>query len=528
MKKLIGMFLILMAVLMFALPAWATSGRVQSVDPNYDVQDFTLDGQDEDHWYSAGLDVVYVNGVRHFLVLWNSNPNWPNLPVPDGNDITLSLYDYNGNFVMDIATFTDPRNTDADPDNDVVMWPQSVKLDPDGSTIWISYTGADEAGWPENLSDCFCTVPWDHTLLIYAGGPLAMTSQFEFLGNWEMEWSTDTDSSPDSLRGRQFVAGLIPPVENYNHGIFLYKPGDPNPLQLVINVGGCSAGFAFDNVGNLWYASYDFSTTNQIYMWTADQIRNAGKNNSTLVTADAACTISTPYHLGGNDVERDAVGNMYFSLNNGDWPYMKGQIVCVDNNGSPPWPTTTITLTETLADYDWKRTLAFDGLGDLFTHGTQEASNRLYVDMDQGIQGVTIPTVVGISTAGDSDGDGVPDALDNCRQTVNADQSDTDACGYGSNGWYGADGYGDVCDSDPTVYNDYDGDGIADIRDWSWDTPDDQMVSVNELNAVIANWTSPAPRPDMDHNCDGVVSVFELNGVINYWTQPQPLHSNWP
>jgi hypothetical protein len=221
--------------------------------------------------------------------------------------------------------------------------------------------------------------------------------------------------------------------------------------------------------------------------------------------------------MGGNDVERDAVGNMYFSLNNGDWPYTRGQVVRVDNNGSPPWPTTTTTLTETLADYDWKRTLAFDGLGDLSIHGVQEASNRLYVDMDQGIQGVTTPTVVGISVAGDSDGDGVPDALDNCWQTVNADQADWDA-----------DGYGDVCDSDPNVYNDYDGDGIADVRDWSWDTPDDQITSVTELNGVIGSWFQAPPRPDMDHDADGIVSVFELNFVIANWFQPQPLHPWWP
>jgi hypothetical protein len=525
MKKLLRMFLILVAVLMFALPSWATSSRVQSVDPNYDVQDFTLDAQDEDHWYSAGMDVVYVNGVRHFLTLWNSNSNWPNLPVLDGNSITLSLYDYTGNFVMDIATYTDPRNADADPDNDVVMWPQSVKLGPDGSTIWISYTGADETGWPENLSDYFCTVPWDHTLAIFAGGPVTMNSQFLFLGNWEMEWSTDPDSSLDSLRGRPFVAGLIPPVEDYNHGIFLYKPGDPSPLQLVIEVGGYSAGFAFDNNGNLWCALYDFYTTNQIYMWTIGQIRDAVATGTVLNTVihdppeptDPTVTISTPYNMGGNDVERDAVGNMYFSLNNGDWPYTRGQVVRVDNNGSPPWPTTTTTLTETLADYDWKRTLAFDGLGDLSIHGVQEASNRLYVDMDQGIQGVTTPTVVGISVAGDSDGDGVPDALDNCWQTVNADQADWDA-----------DGYGDVCDSDPNVYNDYDGDGIADVRDWSWDTPDDQITSVTELNGVIGSWFQAPPRPDMDHDADGIVSVFELNFVIANWFQPQPLHPWWP
>ncbi|MCK4793594.1 MAG: thrombospondin type 3 repeat-containing protein, partial [Desulfobacteraceae bacterium] len=285
------------------------------------------------------------------------------------------------------------------------------------------------------------------------------------------------DSSPDSLRGKQLVAGLIPPVSSYNHGIFLYKPGDPSPLQLVIEVGGNSASFAFDNMGNLWYASYDFSTTNQIYMWTAGQIRDAVKNSNTLVTAVAACTISTPHHLGGNDVERDAVGNMYFSLNNGDWPYTKGQVVRVRNNGSSPWPSTTTTLIETLADYDWTRSLAFDGPEDLATHGVQEASNRLYLDMDQGQKGVTMPTVVGSSTAGDADEDGVPDALDNCWQTQNLDQADSDTDGFGDVCEGDCDGNGKVDDSDLPFFaqdfgstsgssnGDLDGDGDEDGSD---------------------------------------------------------------
>lgn len=42
--------------------------------------------------------------------------------------------------------------------------------------------------------------------------------------------------------------------------------------------------------------------------------------------------------------------------------------------------------------------------------------------------------------AADADGDGVPDATDNCPETANADQADTDE-----------DGIGDICDPDPTV-----------------------------------------------------------------------------
>jgi hypothetical protein len=60
--------------------------------------------------------------------------------------------------------------------------------------------------------------------------------------------------------------------------------------------------------------------------------------------------------------------------------------------------------------------------------------------------------------AGDADGDGVADALDNCPQTPNADQADQDG-----------DGVGDVCDNCRLTVNadqrDNDGDGVGDACD---------------------------------------------------------------
>ncbi|HUT04366.1 MAG TPA: S8 family serine peptidase [bacterium] len=66
--------------------------------------------------------------------------------------------------------------------------------------------------------------------------------------------------------------------------------------------------------------------------------------------------------------------------------------------------------------------------------------------------------VEGLGGEGDSDGDGIPNAEDNCPNTANPGQEDADN-----------DGVGDVCDNCPTDYNpgqeDWDGDGDGDVCD---------------------------------------------------------------
>ncbi|MBN2447392.1 MAG: SUMF1/EgtB/PvdO family nonheme iron enzyme, partial [Phycisphaerae bacterium] len=64
--------------------------------------------------------------------------------------------------------------------------------------------------------------------------------------------------------------------------------------------------------------------------------------------------------------------------------------------------------------------------------------------------------VVAATLATDTDGDGVPNGIDNCPDTANADQADTDM-----------DGLGDSCDNCPNHANpdqaDCDGDGVGDV-----------------------------------------------------------------
>jgi hypothetical protein len=84
----------------------------------------------------------------------------------------------------------------------------------------------------------------------------------------------------------------------------------------------------------------------------------------------------------------------------------------------------------------------------------------------------------------DSDGDGVPDSIDNCRTVANADQHDEDG-----------DGVGDACDSCPQIKNaaptDSDGDGVPDACDPHPNVAGDTLVSFEPFSgsALPAAWS---------------------------------------
>ena len=104
-----------------------------------------------------------------------------------------------------------------------------------------------------------------------------------------------------------------------------------------------------------------------------------------------------------------------------------------------------------------------------------------------------------LSYTDDTDGDGIPDALDNCPFVANADQKDTDG-----------DGIGDACDNCARIANpdqkDTNGNGIGDVCDPDLDgdgVPDKKDVSGNGSRFVSI------PPSQGGDNCPGIPNTTQ-------------------
>ena len=129
---------------------------------------------------------------------------------------------------------------------------------------------------------------------------------------------------------------------------------------------------------------------------------------------------------------------------------------------------------------------------------TVHAPNEPYLAFDY--------TLLDTARIADSDGDGLPEALDNCPSIANLDQADSDE-----------DGAGDVCDNCPGLPNasqsDLDGDGAGDLCD---DCPEDATDDADGDGWCAPEDCDPADaavNPDghevcddgLDNDCDGTV-----------------------
>ena len=98
----------------------------------------------------------------------------------------------------------------------------------------------------------------------------------------------------------------------------------------------------------------------------------------------------------------------------------------------------------------------------------------------------TALTTVSCFGTTDSDGDGIPDACDNCTLISNADQRDTNS-----------DGFGNLCDTD------LNNDGIT-----------------NGLDVGILKLQFLTSGPDADFNGDGIVNGLDVGILKSYFLQP--------
>ncbi len=101
----------------------------------------------------------------------------------------------------------------------------------------------------------------------------------------------------------------------------------------------------------------------------------------------------------------------------------------------------------------------------------------------------------------DSDGDGIPDSRDNCREVYNPDQRDTNSGEDDNLSIAGEQHYGNICDPD------FDNDGIVSIWDF------------NEWRKY-AGETVPACPEDVDLNGDGFCWIQDFNIWRLYYGSP--------
>ncbi|MEN8127673.1 MAG: CotH kinase family protein [Planctomycetota bacterium] len=111
-------------------------------------------------------------------------------------------------------------------------------------------------------------------------------------------------------------------------------------------------------------------------------------------------------------------------------------------------------------------------------------SDREDVWLDQ----ITVTKQVDDSTLPDGDGDGMEDASDNCPDTPNPDQADSNA-----------DGMGDACECAAANLN---GAGLIDLLD---------------LSRVSKDWQNSGPALGGDVNRNGSVDLTDLQILADYW-----------
>lgn len=234
-----------------------------------------------------------------------------------------------------------------------------VRLDPTLSSAWVGFSVIG------NLDDRIYQVD-------FATG---VWSQRAVLGgNYDLEF----------FNGTPFVSGLNSSSFFDPNRIWLLDTSGLNAHDLIADVGGLSAGLAFDSDGNLYYGASDldfstFQTTGQLLMYTASQVAGA-IGGSSLSRGDAILLSDLPG--GGFDTDVDDANNVLFTFN-GASAHVLGVW-----NGTPGAGENFVILAKGSVPDSGNFLTYVDSEGDVFSHG-----GAAYV-ADYGFPGVARVTAV--------------------------------------------------------------------------------------------------------------------------------------
>jgi hypothetical protein len=157
--------------------------------------------------------------------------------LPDGRIIVLVVSDHGGgNYSHELcveSTVGSREFTECDPlpgeDTDMAA-PAFIRVSPDGSKLAVGNNGG---------------VNWDNYQVAIVDLN-AMAADWFPIRHWDAEWYDDTHLAitADTLSSTGIVSvfDISSPLDE----------GAPNPLEVIVNIGGASAGVTFDTLGNLY------------------------------------------------------------------------------------------------------------------------------------------------------------------------------------------------------------------------------------------------------------------------------------
>ena len=282
--------------------------------------------------------------------------------------------------------------------------------------------------------------------------------------------------------------GNTPPEANpntYNTGfniqLTVNAPGvlgndtdaDNDPLTAVLQTGVSNGNLSLSPNGSFIYMPNNGFSGVDSFTYVA----NDGTDNSNVatVTINVAGPGNTP-PVANNDAYQTAFNNT-LTVNA---PGVLGNDT--DANGDPLTAVLQTSVSNGILNFSIDGSFSYqpnNGFSgpDSFTYFANDGIDNSNV--------ATVTITVLPSVGGDSDGDGIPDAQDNCIDKPNADQRNTNSP---------VDGYGNICDADLN---------------------NDNIVNLTDYSAFRAAFGGTAPltpaQEDADFNGDGTVNLSDYS-----------------